>query len=271
MGLQQSHIDRYHRDGFLVLEGLFDSATLAEMRARLALLPGGGETGVFVGVTGCDPWFRRVQSDPRLVDALTALVGPDLEFLSDKLVMKSATVDFASPWHQDWPYWRGAHKVSVWIALDDATIENGCLRLLPGSHRRLLEHGGIQDGPGFVNRIAPDQLDESRAIDAEMQAGSALIFSDLAVHSSRPNRSGKSRRSLISTYRNAAIDDLAYPSFAGAFLVSGQRSGRDLVPVELCEPEGSVRIWVGDVAVEVDASSSPEAVRVAVQGLSGLR
>jgi len=48
-------------------------------------------------------------------------------------------------------------------------------------------------------------------------------------------------------------------------------ASRDLVPVELSEPEGSVRIWVGDVAVEVDAGSSPEAVRVAVQGLSGLR
>ena len=54
------------------------------------------------------------------------------------MVFKNEAMTFASPWHQDWSYWYGAHKLSIWVALDDATVENGCLKLFPGSHKSAL-------------------------------------------------------------------------------------------------------------------------------------
>ena len=72
--------------------------------------------------------------DVCVVSILNRIIGPNVEFLSVKSVYKNKFTRFGSPWHQDWYYWKGANKISVWIALDDATPENGCLKMIAGSH-----------------------------------------------------------------------------------------------------------------------------------------
>ena len=133
-------------------------------------------------------------SDERLLDILEAILGPNVEFLSDKVVFKDTERHVASPWHQDWPYWEGTHKISVGVALDDATPENGCLKLLPGSHLGSVIHDGDRsDGSGFGHRIRPETVEESAAISAPVEAGGAVFFHDLTMHASHPNTERRER------------------------------------------------------------------------------
>ena len=165
-------------------------------------------TGVYVGLAGRCGLFRQTVRDERLLDILEAILGPNVEFLSDKVVFKDTERHVASPWHQDWPYWEGTHKISVWVALDDATPGNGCLKLLPGWHRGSVIHDGdMSDGAGFGHRIRPETVDESVAITAPVEAGGAVFFHDLTMHSSHPNTERRERWTWVPTYRDAQADD----------------------------------------------------------------
>ncbi len=221
---------RYDRDGYVVLERLFGAADVAGWKAGIrGVLDEAGTpaNGVFVGLAVRSPLLKAAAADLRLVGPLTEAIGPTVEFLSDKIVFKSTGVDFGTPWHQDWSYWHGIHKVSVWIALDDATPANGCLKVIPGSHRVVARHdGAADDGTGFDNRLDPRAVDESRAVALPAPAGTAVMFHDLLLHASFPNATGEDRWALISTYRDAAVSDPDCDDIAvwrHAFLVAGNR------------------------------------------------
>src|SRR5712692_718011 len=228
----------WERDGFLVIENLFAAeeisriideveSVLAEVREeqRAAEKPAGQSltSGVYVGLSVKRAFFAEVARDARLLDALEGLIGPQIGFLSDKVVFKDRAVEYESPWHQDWAYWGGSHKISVWIALDEATPENGCLRILPGSHRAAVEHDQARNVPGFGNRLDPAErgLDMSRAVTLPAHPGTAIFFHDLTLHASLPNRSGKDRRALIITYRDLSQPDKEYPDLPAAARVRG--------------------------------------------------
>ena len=217
----------FEQDGFTVCRGLLTASECAALKVEIErlLLNRPAHSGVFVGLAANSPVFRALAADPRLLDPLERAIGPNIEFLSDKVVFKSAAVDFGSPWHQDYPYWHGAHKVSVWLALDEATPENGCLKLLPGSHRSSVAHDGdASDGKGFGYRLADGAVDESRAVTVMCEPGDAVLFHDLTLHASFPNTTGKARWALISTYRSAAEPDLEYDWASAAHVVRGRKS-----------------------------------------------
>jgi ectoine hydroxylase-related dioxygenase (phytanoyl-CoA dioxygenase family) len=232
----------FERDGFYVAENLFSASevqnakeeirhVLADIKAEQEKFgqPRNTDNGVYVGLSIKSPLFRQLNADPRVLDIWEEIFGPNIEFWSDKVVYKSAAVDFGSPWHQDWQYWKGANKYSVWIALDDATPENGCLKFIPGSHKSVVVHAGKdEEGVGFTNRLRREDIDESKAVIVPAAKGSAVFFHDLTLHSSYPNKSGKDRWALISTYRDASKDDLLYEFAKAAFLARGTRTGKDL-------------------------------------------
>ncbi len=223
----------FTQDGFLKVEGLFSNDEVAAFKKQIGRIleatrieDSSGSVaadGVFVGLAARSDFFRQVAREPRLLDVLEPILGPNIEFLSDKVVFKGGDVEYGSPWHQDWPYWQGAHKVSVWIALDAATPENGCLKMLPGSHREAAHHEDVQTaaGEGFSLRLRPEAVDESRAVAVPAAPGDAIFFHDQTLHASFPNRSGADRWALISTYRSASEADLAYDWAVAAQVVRG--------------------------------------------------
>ncbi len=206
----------FGRDGFAILPNLFTRTECAQLKAEgervLAAVRQESQaagrdpgevlaSGVYVGLSQRSAVFAALTADARLTVPLREVLGPDLAFMSDKLVFKDDRTEFATPWHQDYAYWGGDHKVSVWLALDDATTDNGCLKLMPGSHTQALDHDDVASRRGFGRRI--EGLDESRAVAAPLEAGGAVIFHDLTLHASFPNRNGQARWALIPTYANA--------------------------------------------------------------------
>ncbi len=156
-----------------------------------------------------DPRLDALVDDPRLVEPMKDLLGAEcVALFTDKLNLKRPREGSRFRWHQDSPYWvfDCAHVdrlSNVMIALDDANEENGCLRVVRGSHRWGLLPGlpgrGVL-GPLFTD---PASFDVSAQVPARMPAGSLLFFSPHAVHGSEPNASDQARRALLLTYQPA--------------------------------------------------------------------
>jgi len=225
--MTQSMKEQFDEQGYIVLKGLFAPeevrALKEEARGIIAdKVESVKKTGVYLGLAYESDMFKKAAARPELVHALVSIMGKHVVFLNDKLVFKNSETDFGSPWHQDYPYWKGSHKFSVWIALDDASPENGCLRIVPGSHLLgFVDHGGdTSDGHGFMNRLDASVFDESKAIDLPAAQGDAIVFHDLLFHASYPNSSGKDRWALISTYKDGAKEDPQYSWAKAAFAVS---------------------------------------------------
>ncbi|MEM7129243.1 MAG: phytanoyl-CoA dioxygenase family protein [Chloroflexota bacterium] len=211
--LSDAQINEYQQNGYVVVPGLFDtsetSAWKAQLQAKLTEEKKLDEpSGVRVWMCdGMDSLTEANVQKPQLVQMLNQLIGPDVEFLSVKAVFKNSKTSFNSPWHQDWHYWQGSPKISIWIALDNATPENGCLRLVPGSHRNVVQMDDVEDGKGFGHRIGEDALADLPVETVPVSAGDVVFFHDLALHASCPNVNGQDRWTAIATYRSGSEVD----------------------------------------------------------------
>jgi ectoine hydroxylase-related dioxygenase (phytanoyl-CoA dioxygenase family) len=152
--------------------------------------------------------LAQMLAHPRIVEVLTRAIGPNVKAMQSMLFMKSEGKP-GQPWHQD-EYFiptRDRSLTAVWIALDDATVENGCLWVLPGSHKRgVIYPDRDQDDPRFdcsIEAYGFPYTDED-AIPVEVAAGTAVIFNGYLLHRSLQN-SGKRgfRRALVNHYMSA--------------------------------------------------------------------
>ncbi|MFF2023944.1 phytanoyl-CoA dioxygenase family protein [Streptomyces sp. NPDC058171] len=165
-------------------------------------------------VTQLSAVLDALWTEPRLAAPVRRLLGHDrLGPFTSKLNFKRAGVGSAFPWHQDFPYWyccagpAARDVVTAMIYLDEVTVANGALSLVPGSHRA---------GPAPRDRAEPTGLlvDTARtgvngAVTVEAPAGSVLVFPGLIVHRSAPNTSGTDRRSLLLCFQPAGRPPLA--------------------------------------------------------------
>ncbi|MEZ5551322.1 MAG: phytanoyl-CoA dioxygenase family protein [Pseudomonadales bacterium] len=152
-----------------------------------------------------DARLDHLLDDARIAEPMRGIIGQeDIALWTAKLNIKSPREGSGFRWHQDSPYW--IHDCShvdllpnVMVTFDDASADNGCLRLIPGSHRKGCLPG-TEDGTqlqGFFTRT--DCFDESRQALMEAPAGSLIFFNPHTVHGSAPNTSDRPRRAIIIT------------------------------------------------------------------------
>lgn len=151
--------------------------------------------------------FLAVGRHPQLLAAVAQLIGPDVILWSSHAFCKPALSGAAVPWHQDGQYWpiRPMATCSLWIAIDASGPENGCLRVIPGSHRGgLLPHGREEDRSLALDAaVAPASFDPWLTEDIILPPG-GLSFHDVhLVHGSEPNQSPRSRRAMVFRYMPA--------------------------------------------------------------------
>jgi ectoine hydroxylase-related dioxygenase (phytanoyl-CoA dioxygenase family) len=236
--LTQEQIDFYHEQGYLGVENVVSKAEIAELRRV---------TDEFVEksrqVTANDdvfdlepghtpenprlrrlknpviqhPFYDRVLHHERILAIVSRLIGPNIRQNGTKLNMKLPQIGSAVEWHQDWAFYPHTNDdlLAVGICVDDMTLENGCLLVVPGSHRdRIYDHhhqgrfcGAITE-PGFV----PDN-----AAPIALKAGGISIHHARALHASAPNKSAKPRRFLLFQYCAADAWPLSGVSDLDAF------------------------------------------------------
>jgi phytanoyl-CoA hydroxylase len=215
--------EEYLRDGYLTYPGLLDSDQLQKLlaeidritddstlakhdKSKLEMEPKQGPDGRLVRriYDPCSRYtpFRELSDSPKLLDAVEALLGPDLLFQYSKINMKPASIGSIVEWHQDVSYYplTNSSSLAVLLYLDNADVANGCLQVIPGRQNgRLLDH--TQDGY-FVGKIV-ETVDESEAVPLEGKAGTAIFMNCMTPHASVTNRSDRPRRTLILSYRAA--------------------------------------------------------------------
>lgn len=152
--------------------------------------------------------FLNTAKHPNLIGPMEAILGKSLRLYGSQVFAKPARVGTAVPAHQDMPYWpfEPYELVSAWIALDDSTIENGCVRYVAGSHKLgMLPHapsGVVGNSLGLVEDSRVAALEERPV---EVRRGSCILHHALTVHRSEPNRSDFPRRGLIYVYMSENV------------------------------------------------------------------
>jgi ectoine hydroxylase-related dioxygenase (phytanoyl-CoA dioxygenase family) len=206
--------EAYNRDGYWIEHGMFPGDECEGLKQEaLRVLREKARPGrtVYVGVAAASPLYYQLASDPRIVSVLQKIMPDGTMFMSDKFVFKSGQQTFATPWHYDRAYWRNTRpKISVWIPLDDATAENGTLKVVRGSHRREWQHQRADEkqvDKEFANFISDSQWKPEDEVICELKRGGAIFFSDRTVHASCENKAGLDRYAIISTYHAPAEDE----------------------------------------------------------------
>lgn len=155
-----------------------------------------------LGAWRVSPAFHDLLWNPRFTVPAAQLLRGGVRFWHDQLFCKPPRHGGIVAWHQDYSYWTRtipmAH-LTCWIALDDVTIENGCLQYVPGSHRwNLLPITGLAGGMDAIREVlTPEQRDAFVPVAVEVRKGEASFHHPLTVHGSAANRSDRPRRGAV--------------------------------------------------------------------------
>ncbi|HEY1707175.1 MAG TPA: phytanoyl-CoA dioxygenase family protein [Rhizomicrobium sp.] len=132
-----------------------------------------------------------------VLDIVEQIIGPDIIMWGSQVFSKPPGDGMAIPWHQDGQYWpmRPLETVTVWVAVDPATVENGCLRVVPGTHTGgLMPHTTTNEQGLALNQgVVQGAFDEDEAVDIVLEAGQISLHHAMLVHGSNANTSPKRR------------------------------------------------------------------------------
>lgn len=232
MQLSAEQVERFRATGYLLIQQFLPEATLERyraaymetverLRAEDALRNGAaaddsdahGKVYQLRTAHLLHPALDAHIRDPEFLDIVQSLIGPDIQLVHYQGLYKPPHTGGSVNWHQDDYYWPSNDStqgsVSLWVPLDDATVENGCMWYVPGSHHHILPHEQLWDPKqrkGFyygIKSLPPGM--EDRAIPAELPAGGIAIHAGSTVHCSRPNQSARPRRALASHFINPRL------------------------------------------------------------------
>jgi ectoine hydroxylase-related dioxygenase (phytanoyl-CoA dioxygenase family) len=222
VSLTQRQVDSYHANGFLALDVITTPEEVAWMRGiydRLFASRAGRDEGNQFDLGGSDEEGKTAvlpqilqpsKYAPELKEGLfrvnalhvaKQLLGPDAIAMGEHAIFKPPRYGAETPWHQDEAYWGEQmqyNSFSMWIPLQEATLENGCMQFIPGSHRSdVVPHHSI----GHDVRVHGLEMDEppdpSKSVACPIPAGGCTIHHNRTMHYAGPNRSDIPRRALI--------------------------------------------------------------------------
>jgi Protein involved in biosynthesis of mitomycin antibiotics/polyketide fumonisin len=220
--INQTDVDFYKENGYLLVRGVFSQQEVQEMRTALdGILNRAAQSKFdsnatwqgdylppdqlkklvlkgFHDVHYQDASFTRAAVHPNMAAVLSQLIGPNVQLHHSKMLVKPPENGAAFPLHQDAPYFPHAthSMLAASVHLDDSDMENGCLCVIPGTHKN-----------GMMPHVGRHYLDHreypiSMATPCPAKAGDVLFFNYLTVHGSDINRSTRNRRNVLFQYRD---------------------------------------------------------------------
>ena len=195
-----------------------------------AAAPGAGGANA-EGVVG-SAVFRELCEEPALLDCVEQILGPGIILWGCQVFCKPGDDGMAVPMHQDGHYWpiRPLATCTVWVAIDDSTSENACLRVVPGTHKHAdagpdnlpqIEHYRSDEERIVLNQTVVDgSYDPAAAVDVELEAGQFSMHDVNLLHGSEANTSGKRRAGVAIRYMPSTSEFVR-----GALTVNDDESG----------------------------------------------
>lgn len=201
----------YDQNGYTIAHNAIDPDLAEETAQHVQWLiekhPGVRPERLHHNLLAHDPFMHRLVGDERLLDIAEQFLGPNIALFAAHYIAKRPSDGQAVQWHQDGSYWplEPMEVTTLWVAGTPSTVENGCMRVLPGTqNKHLLKRRELMDldtdkyvlGVG----IRPDQIDDSDAVDLELDAGDISIHNPNIIHGSNANTSDQWRVGLTLRY-----------------------------------------------------------------------
>ncbi len=266
MKLSQDQVNSYNRDGYLAVPGVFNESELEDLhRATEKYVEQSRDLSEHTDVFDLDfgaghsretPRLRRIKSPhlldpvydaamrkPELLDVIESLIGPNIRLHHTKLNMKAPGGGQQVEWHTDWGFYPATNDdiLEIGVAFDDMEIENGCLMVIPGSHKGpAYDHH--EDGM-FVGAVSESDFSMEDAVPITMKAGSVSVHHVRELHGSAPNVSNRPRRLLLMGY--AAVDSFPLTGYGdwddfNSQIVRGEQTNEprlEKVPARVAQPK----------------------------------
>ena len=176
--LTTEQVEQYDRDGYVTPDYRLPDVVLDDIRdAHDRLIGRHPEFSDYCSaLLAFDTWYLTVARIPEILDMVSQVIGDDIALWNSSFFAKPPRVGSKTPWHQDGEYWpiRPLATCTVWIAIDASTTENGCLRVIPGSHRsKSLARHRENNAPGLSLNLELDEaeFDETNARDIVLERG----------------------------------------------------------------------------------------------------
>ncbi len=221
ISLREEQIAFFHREGYLAIPAITTPEEIERLIGiydHLFAIKAGRAEGNQYDLAGTDEDDKEAAVSqivhlsryaPELVNLLywvnaqaiaAQLLGLEVEMQSDHGIMKPPGSDAPTPWHQDEAYWRPDlvhNAVTIWMPLQEVTLENGCMQFIPSSHTgEVSSHHSIGHDPR-VHGLEVDSVEASKAVACPIPAGGATIHHCRTLHYTGPNRTDKPRRAYI--------------------------------------------------------------------------
>ncbi len=208
--LSKAQLNQYDREGIVFPIQVFSVDEVAVFRSALeAIINNGGALKRLDNLHLFFDWAHRLVTHDALLNAIQEMLGEDILIYGTLVFYKPPRDSGYASWHQDALY-SGLHQTpstSAWIALSQSHPGNGCMRVIPGSHKAgLLNHINVRDGANLLRR--GEQLmtvDESTALDVVLQPGEMSLHQSTIVHGSNPNTSDEPRIGFIVRFITSQI------------------------------------------------------------------
>ncbi|MCM2390471.1 phytanoyl-CoA dioxygenase family protein [Streptomyces albipurpureus] len=207
-GVLRKAAAEYAEQGFSIIRGVVPPEVLDEVRVHVDWLihkyPDLRPEHFHHPLIRNDAFWARLVSDPRLVDIAEFFLGPDLACFTAHYICKPPYDGQPVLWHQDGAYWAldPMEALTVWLAVDESSTENGCLRMIPGSHQLPLHKPSARtDEPNMLFSTSDEDLvrewtEKSGIVDIELKPGDVSIHHPQLLHCSEANTSAKRRCGL---------------------------------------------------------------------------
>jgi hypothetical protein len=251
--LSQDEVEHYHREGYVLPRGqVIPQADFRALQAAFeTMLHGwvaeGGRPEAMDVPHFYHPELMRWLLHPAVLDLVEPITGPDILLFSSHFICKPAGDGRRVPWHEDSAYWRGQwdpmEVVTVWLAIDDSDLGNGCMHVVPRSHLGgYSEYASVAERAVFASEIKAGTFAESTAVPCVLKAGECSLHHAKAIHGSAANTSERRRCGYTMRFISAAAR--FDPSRNAEQFQIYQARGRNLAGNILADPRLPNARWI---------------------------
>lgn len=212
--LTRDQVAAFNRDGYLKPLRIFDSGEMAEIRTYfddlLARTLAAGGTSYSISTAHLSHGrVYDILTHPRIVSYVKDLLGDNVIAWGSHFFCKMPGDGKRVSWHQDASYWplTPSKAVTAWLAIDNATVENACMRYIPGTHHfgHLTYSLSEEDDTNVLNQTVANAEQFGQPVNVELKAGEMSLHSDLLLHGSEANQSNRRRCGLTLRYCPADV------------------------------------------------------------------